>query len=81
MKLGIMPDEILNEIENMNQLTSLKGDSAFILLRQMVNSKILANESLYEKLWGRVIQTHQKVYNKRCSSLIKVIVDYQELYP
>jgi hypothetical protein len=58
MKLGIMPDEILNELENMNQLTSLKGDSAFILLRQMVNSKILANESLYEKLWGRVIQTH-----------------------
>jgi hypothetical protein len=33
MKLGIMPDEILNEIESMNNLTNLKGDSAFILLR------------------------------------------------
>ena len=33
MKLGIMPKEILDEIENMNELTTLKGDSAFILLR------------------------------------------------
>ena len=65
----------------MNELTTLRGDSAFILLRQMVNSKIIANEQLYEKLWDRIIQTHTKVYNKRCASLIKVVVEYQQLYP
>lgn len=81
IKLGIMPTDIMAEIENMNELTTLKGDSAFILLRQMVNSKILANEAFYEKLWDRVMQTHQKVYNKRCASLIKVIAEYQDLYP
>lgn len=55
IKLGIMPEAILDEISNMHELTTLKGDSAFILLRQMVNSKILANETLYEKLWNRVL--------------------------
>ena len=55
IKLGIMPADVLDEIGNMNELTTLKGDSAFILLRQMVNSKILASEALYEKLWARVL--------------------------
>lgn len=76
-----MPEKILDEISNMNELTTLRGDSAFILLRQMVSSKIITNEQLYEKLWDRVLQTHQKIYNKRCASLIKVITEYQELYP
>jgi hypothetical protein len=76
-----MPTEVVNEISNMKELTTLRGDSAFILLKQMVSSKILVVDTLYEKLWDRVSQTHQVVYNKRCASLIKLITDFQDLCP
>ena len=33
IKLGYMPENIIKELSNMNELTTLKGDSAFVLLR------------------------------------------------
>lgn len=73
VKLKYIPQTLIDECLKMNKLTTFQGDGSFILLRQLILSGIINQNDLYDKLWDRLDQTHQKIFNKRCASVINLI--------
>ena len=65
VKLGHLPEKVLVEVQQQNQLTILQPEGSLVLLRQLIGAGCKHLPELYEKLWQRVM-TGDPSLPKRC---------------
>lgn len=80
LKLHYIPRQILNEINQLQALSTFNKYSCLIILENLVNEGYDENVELYDKLFAQLQKTSVNMNTKLVSRTFNILLKYKEIF-